>query len=171
VTPIPSAPPRNPRSRRYPVSVMMLAKSMYADGDSWTPTQIRDYLRTHVDGCEGISENTIRFWVVPGEADQHRRANLARYHARQAKAKAAANAAPPPPPVAEQILDTPRKRLRRLRALREAGLTYTAISKVFELDTGVYLDPNQLRQLLGRRNRRDLSHGWDRKLMGQVNGS
>jgi hypothetical protein len=164
VSAVPAAPPRPSHGRRYPMSTVTLARQMYGDGDSWTIWQIRNYLRDH-HGCEGLSENTVRHWVRPDEAEHYRRQNLARYHARMAQKRATV---PAPSPIAdvEPILDTPMRRLRRLRALRAAGLTYTGISKVFLLDTGVHLDHNQLRHLLGRRERRDLSHGWEHKLMG-----
>jgi hypothetical protein len=149
------------------MSIVTLARRMYGDGDAWTIWQIRNYLREH-HGCESLSENTVRWWVRPEEAEHYRKQNLARQHARRAARKAAAQ------PVADDVdsvLDTATRRLRRLRALRAAGVSFTAISKVFELDTGVHLDADQLRYLLGRRERHGLSPLWTRKLMGQVNGS
>jgi hypothetical protein len=149
------------------MTVVTLARTMYGDGDSWTIWQIRNYLREK-HGYTTLSENTVRWWVRPNEAEHYRQQNLARQRARAAKRKVTAAASAPD---SVPVLDTPTTRLRRLRALRGAGLTFTAISKVFELDTGVHLTPEQLRQLLSRRDRRGLTHGWDRKLMGHTTDS
>jgi hypothetical protein len=138
------------------MSVVNLARTMYAGG--WTIAQIRDYLRGQ--GHASLSENTVRWWVRPEEAEHYRKANLARYHAKRAPRKAA------PKPVEPPNLDGPVARLRRLRQLHDAGLPFTAVAIVYRMDTGVDLSAERIRYLLTRRAGKRLTPLWERKLMG-----
>lgn len=135
VTALPAAPPRDPRGRRHSMKTVQLARRMYADG-AWSIQQIRDYFDRK--GLR-ISENTIRYWVIPGLAEAQRRDNLARYHARRAALAAAT--APAEPPVPES--DTPV--LDRMLELREARLSFTAIAAVVGVDYGIRLTTEQAR--------------------------
>lgn len=128
---VPQAPPKDPRLRRHTTGTMQLARRMYGNGDSWTPTQIRTYF---ADRGTDVSLNTVRIWVIPGIAAEQRKQNTASYHRRQGA----------PPPSATPILD-------RMLELRSAGLTFTAIASVVRLDLGLPLDREQARYYVNAR--------------------
>lgn len=154
---IPPPPSRPNTSNRYPMTVVSLARRLYGDGDSWTPTQIKRYLAEHHD--LNVALVTVRCWVVPGFAEDQRRLNSESYHRRKTLTVGKGPRA--------TALDTPEKRLARLRVLREAGVSFTGIAKVFAIDTGVELDDEQVRYLLTQaRNPRSAS--MRKKLMGGV---
>jgi hypothetical protein len=135
----PGAPPIDPRQRRHSTKTMALARRMYGAGNSWTPTQIKNYLATN--GVR-VSLNTIRLWVIPGMADEHRHANKANAARRQARK----NQAPPPvgPAAPVGLLD-------RMLALRHAGLPFVSIAKVIDLDYGVVMSGEQVRYYIRTR--------------------
>jgi hypothetical protein len=121
------------------MTVVALARRMYGDGDAWSPKQIRDYLEAE-HGLEGLALMTVRRWVVPGQDETERRRNSESYHRRKTAG-----------PRAVPTLDTPAKRLARMRVLRAAGLSYGGIAAVMKVDTGVEMDREQIRHLLSRR--------------------
>src|ERR671917_2241098 len=116
--PIPAAPPRPPGHRaRYSTAVVKLARTMYGDGDSWTPTQIKRYLN---EQGHPVCLKTVRTWVVPGVAEDYQRHNNLYYQRRKRRAGAPAL--------------TP---LQRMRQLRDAGLTFSGIAVILRVDWGV----------------------------------
>lgn len=138
---VPQAPPPRPATtRRYPMTLVSLARKLYGDGDSWSPTQIKRYLAAEY-GVD-VALVTVRCWVVPGFADEQRRLNTESYHRR----KGSSNCKPKGP--APTALDTPEKRLARMRVLRNADVSFSAIAKVFAVDTGVELSAEDVRYLL-----------------------
>lgn len=133
---VPPAPGKDPRSRRYPANIMNLAQRMYANGEGWTPTQIRRYFRDH--GMTPVpSRTTIELWVKPEAAEEYRRQRSNRNRITDQS-------------VTEQPTDSPKTRIRRMRALREAGLTYTGIAAVMNLDYGISITSETARYLLGQ---------------------
>ena len=130
---VPDPPARDPRQRRHAASTVKLARTMYSDGEAWTPSQIRRYLRD-VRGID-VSLTTVKTWVVPGAAENQQRANLASYHRRR-------NGTTGPPGRKAGAL------LPRMRALREIGVAYSGIAKVIQLDHGVRLTEDQVRYYL-----------------------
>lgn len=74
-----SPPGQDNRQRRHSMKTVVLARDLYAEG--WTPTQIVRHL-----GEQGIPVAlfTVRTWVVPGVADEHRARNSASRLRRQA---------------------------------------------------------------------------------------
>ncbi len=124
------APPkRDPRVRRHTMETVRLARTMYADGEGWTPTEIARYLTDH---GTSVSVMTVRTWVVPGEAEQQREANRRSYHRRKATMRARSRT---------PVLD-------RMRELQKAGLTMPAIAKLLALDYGLALSDGQVRYYL-----------------------
>jgi hypothetical protein len=119
-------PPRGDnRQRRHSMSTVTLARRMYGDGTSWTPSQIKGYLAdTGID----VALHTVRLWVVPGMADEHRIKNRESYWRRR-RGKTASVA-----PVLDRMLE-----------LRSAGLPFASIAKVIQLDLGVPLNSEQAR--------------------------
>lgn len=114
-----------PWQRRHTMATVTLARTMYGDGEGWTPTEIMRYL--HEQGID-VSMQTVRRWVIPGE-DERRKAEAA---ARRARKRRNANG-----PL-----------LERMRELRGAGLTFTAVAKVIDLDYGVTITTEQCRYCL-----------------------
>ena len=128
----PGSPPQaDPRTRRHSTATMLLARTMYAGGDAWSPTQIRRYLIEQMGETRAPSVGTIRTWVVPGEREAQARVN-ARSHARRL--------------AREMPSDTPL--LDRMRQLREAGATQASIAAVIKVDEGVVLSAEQVRYYL-----------------------
>lgn len=125
-TALPAAPPRG-RQTRHSTQTMRLARQMYGDGGTWTPTQISRYLAGR--GIH-VHVNTIRLWVIPGLAEQQRAANRRSHRARQ-----------PGPESLTPMLD-------RMRELRGAGLGAQATAKVLTLDFGVPVNRDQVRYCL-----------------------
>lgn len=134
---LPVAPPRPPRQRRHSTTVMALARRMYGDGDSWTPTQIYRYMLEHLDGPVP-SVNTIRRWVIPAEADAQRAWTAASERRRRAAARATTPVQPD-----EEL--TERALLTRMVLLRRTGLSYSAIAKVVALYHDQALTEHQVR--------------------------
>lgn len=139
---VPPTPPRPAKQRRYPMSMVTLARRMYSDGDAWTPTQIRNYLRERYD--LDVSLTTIRCWVVPGEADAQRRRNIESYQRRK-DPRGGRRAA-------DRGWTTAADRVARLKVLRDAGLSFRSCAIVLEVDTGVQLTDEQVRYLLKHEN-------------------
>lgn len=129
-------PTKDPRQRRHSTATMALARRMYGDGDSWTPTQIVRYL-AEVKSID-VSLNTIRLWVIPGMADEHRARNIASHRRRRTTRK------PTPAPSSTPILD-------RMLKLRDARLPFTSIAKVLNLDYNLHLTPEQTRYYINTR--------------------
>lgn len=127
--PVAAPPPRNPRQRRYPMSLVTMARRMYGDGDSWTPTQIRDYLaRAH--GASGLTLGTVRRWVLPQEAAEQRAANRAAATRRRAS-----------PDLQQRSF----VRWAWLLRLRAEGLSFRGMVIVARVTWGVELDPEVVR--------------------------
>lgn len=114
--PLPQPPPRPRTSRRHTTATMRLARTMYGDGDSWSPTQIAAYL---ADRGILVHPNTVRLWVIPSLAEQHR--------VRRRK------------PASKTSV------LGRVCQLREAGLSYTAIAALLRLDLGLEVNADHVR--------------------------
>lgn len=128
----PGPPPPRPRSKvEHSLSTMLLAQTMYGDGESWTPTQIRRYLIEQM-GDAAPSLTTIRVWVIPGLADERRR--WKRNYERRA--------------AAGQVKRCTTPILNRMRQLAEAGVAFVDIAIVVRLDEGVALTPEQVRYYL-----------------------
>lgn len=151
-----AAPPRPATSNRYPMTLVSMARRMYGDGDSWTPTQIKRYLAKE-HGAD-VALVTVRCWVVPGFAEEQRRLNAESYHRRKKDG-------PKRKGPAYTSLDTPEKRLARLRVLRQAGVSFSGIAKVFAVDTGVELSDEEVRYVLTQATN-PRSAAMRRKLMG-----
>ena len=132
-------PPPAPRQNRYPVRMLHTAREMYADGDSWTPTQIQRYLAEHFDGPTP-HVNTIRCWVIPGEADAQRRSNSATQRTRILERQGA-------PRLSTGELG-PQQLTDRMLLLRRAGLSYSAIGIVVEMYHAITLTEDQIRTRL-----------------------
>lgn len=132
---IPPAPPKNPRGRRHTMKTVRLARQMYGDGTTWTPTQIKHYLAGR--GIQ-VALHTVRLWVIPGMAEDHREKNRESYHRRRSgrRAKPATSETP--------LLD-------RMLVLREAGLTLPAIAAVIRLDYGITMTTEQVRYYVNER--------------------
>jgi hypothetical protein len=113
------------------MTTVTLARRMYGDGDSWTPTQIARYL--NAQGIE-VHPNTVRYWVVPRFAERQRRANIESYRRRN------------------NVSDTPA--LDRARELRSIGLSLTAVSLMLRHEGVADVTVEQLRYSL--RTGRDL---------------
>lgn len=136
----PEAPPRNRRQTRHPVAMIVLARTMYGDGDSWTVTQIRDHLYRQFDG-QSPHLNTIRRWVVPSYADEQRRWNSESNRRRKHPNT--------PKPVDVNATDGP-GRWQRITRLREEGLSYAALSTVIRVDYGIETDHEWVRSIFRR---------------------
>jgi ABC-type transporter Mla MlaB component len=124
-------PPRERRKVQHSMATMKLAQTMYGDGESWTPTQIRRYLIEQM-GEDAPSLTTVRRWVVPGVAEEYRR--WKRNYARRV--------------AAGEVTRRTAPILHRMRQLREAGVTFVDISIVIRLDEGVALTQEQVRYYL-----------------------
>lgn len=123
-----------PWQRRHTMATVTLARTMYGDGEGWTPTEIMRYLREQ--GTD-VSMQTIRRWVIPGEDEKCKAEAAAR---RERKRR---NASGP--------------LLARMQQLHKAGLSFTAIAVLVDLDYGVKITSEQARYCV-RHNRdpRDL---------------
>lgn len=131
----PPAPPLPARSRRHTTATMRLARLMYDDGDSWTPTQIVRYL---AEQGVSVSLNTVRVWVIPGVADEQRAQNRRAYARRQARATG-------PSPDAGRA---PQPLLDRMRQLRAAGMPFASVATLIRVDWGIDLNAEQVRYYL-----------------------
>jgi hypothetical protein len=152
---VPPPPPRDRRQRRHTMATVRLARRLYGDGDSWTPTQIRRLL---ADQGIDVALVTVRCWVVPGFAEEHRHQNAEGYRRRnhrdatepaQPKAEAEAEACPAIDgeavgPMTETQAD------ERMLLLRDRGLTYSAISAVMALYHDYIVAEHQARYRLLR---------------------
>ena len=132
-----TAAAKRPTGRRHNTITMHRARTMYGDGDVWTPTQIANYLTAR---GTPVSVQTVREWVIPGLAETRRQ--------RQNASKAAARAGvarPKPTPL-----------LDRMRELRAAGVSLANIAAVLRVDEGVHLSGDNVRYALrsGREPRR-----------------
>ncbi len=124
-----TAAAKRPTGRRHNTATMSRARTMYGDGDMWTPTQIAGYLTARGNP---VSVQTVREWVIPGLAETRR----AQQNAKKA-ARRAARAAPEPTP-----------RLDRMRELRAAGLSMAGIAIVLRVDEGIHLSGDNVRYAL-----------------------
>lgn len=167
---IATPPQRNPRTRRYPVTLMGVARRMYGNGDSWTVGEIRNYLAEH-HGADGISENTVRGWVIPAFADEQRRLNrrtqARRKGSRDHRARMAREeilcwaalvrreltGALMAALAAQRFVDdlTDEQAEDRMLTLRDIGLSFTSISSVMKLYHGLDITPHQVRYRLQTR--------------------
>jgi hypothetical protein len=136
-TGVPAPPARDRRQSKHSPRTIALARQLYGDGDSWTPTQIVRYLERN--GVQPVPTlGTVRRWVVPGMADAHRELNLRSYHARRAKRHGNG-------PVQA---DDPAVRLARLRALRDAGMSYASLAILAAVDFDLQITDDQMRYVL-----------------------
>ncbi len=110
-TSTPVAPPRDHRHVRHSPRTIAMARRMYGDGTTWTPTQIRRYLARQ--GLPVPSESTLRRWLIPAEA-------AASQHAAK---------------MANRRRRAVRARIIELRF--EVGLSYSAIARLIRHDHGV----------------------------------
>lgn len=134
---VPEAPPQNPRMTRHSTRLMAIAREMYGDGNSWTPTQIRRWMEENIDGPTPHL-NTIRIWVVPGCAEEHRRQNMeAQRRKRSAASKDGAGAA-------SRRLSA-RELERQMLLLRREGLSFSAIATVVAVYHAEPLTEHQVR--------------------------
>jgi hypothetical protein len=113
-------------------ATLSLARIMYGDGESWTPTQIARYLAEQ--GIR-VHPQTVRRWVVPGVAEARRESQRLEARERRARARARGSRAE------FRVLD-------RMRQLRDAGMACAAIAIVIRLDEGVALTREQVRYYL-----------------------
>lgn len=109
--------------RQHTSSMMVLARSMYGDGDAWTPTQIAGYLTGQGTPVDRI---TVRRWVDPVFAEQRRREQRAAARRRRTRVRSG--------PL-----------LTRMRDLRSAGMPFASIAIVLRVDWGVDLTPDGVR--------------------------
>jgi hypothetical protein len=110
-------------ARRHTSSMMVLARSMYGDGDAWTPTQIAGYLTAQGTPMDRI---TVRRWVDPVFAEQRRREQRDAARRRRTRVRTG--------PL-----------LTRMRDLRCAGMPFSSIAIVLRVDWGVDLTPDAVR--------------------------
>jgi hypothetical protein len=113
-------------SARHTTGTMLLARTMYGDGDAWSPTEIVRYL---AEQGVIVDRVTVLRWVDPGFAERRRREQ------RDAAKRRRARVAP------TLVLD-------RMRELRSAGLSFSGIAVVVRLDWGVDLSGDQVRYYL-----------------------
>lgn len=125
---LPQPPARDCRSRKHSAKTIALARRMYGNGDSWTPTQIQSYFAER--GLH-VARSTIRAWVVEEDTMKRRERDRLRYRREQGGGMAPALS------VEDRIVQ-----------LREGGLSHAAISKVVALDFGVELSRTQVHHRL-----------------------
>jgi hypothetical protein len=113
---------------RHTSGTVALAKTMYGDGDAWTPTQIARYLAEQGTPASVV---TIRRWVDPDYAERRRIAQRAEARARRG---------------APVVSDTPM--LDRMRQLRAGGVFFSQIALVLRIDHGLKLTEGQVRYYL-----------------------
>lgn len=133
MTTIPQPPARSTKQTRYPLAMVSVARTMYGDGDTWTPTQIMRYLRSEYD-APTLCIETIREWVIPG-FDEYRRAQQ-----REAHRKRMGSRTKPTPELAAAS-----ERWARLVALRDEGMSYRSLSVVVKVDYGIAIDQEVIR--------------------------
>ncbi len=126
-TTAPAPPPRSPTARRHSTATMTLARTMYADGEGWTPNEIAAYLLQH---GTPVAANTVRRWVHPD-------------YARRSDAKRYAKRCPAPRP------DRDAEPMERALALRNTyGLPYPALAVILREYHGVHISAEALRHKL-----------------------
>lgn len=113
---------------RHTSGTVALAKTMYGNGDAWTPTEIARYLAEQGTPASVV---TIRRWVDPNFAERRRIAQRAAARARRGA------------PVVSQ---TPM--LDRMRELRAGGVFFSQIAVVLRIDHGLKMSEGQVRYYL-----------------------
>lgn len=109
-------------SRRHTTAVMRLARTMYADGDAFTITEIAGYLAANGDP---VSRATVKRWVDDEWAQERREQQRQSIKARRARGRT-------------PVLD-------RMRELRAGGLSFTSIAVVLRVDMGLELSTDAVR--------------------------
>jgi hypothetical protein len=121
------------RPRQHTSATVARARAMYAGGEGWSPTEIARYMAEH---GTLVSVEAIREWVIPGLAEHRRQRQNARTRQRRA------GVAPPVPRAQTPLLN-------RMRQLRDAGMFFSQIAVLLEVDHGVKLTEGQVRYYLG----------------------
>jgi hypothetical protein len=120
---------------------MAMARTLYAEGKGWTPTEI---VRLFAKEGLVVHVNTVREWVTPNQAEQRRQWQ------RQAHAASKTDVVDPQPCAQPRSDWTPEKEARLLQrglALRATTppVPYTAISVVFARYENAKIGPDALR--------------------------
>lgn len=142
---VPPAPERAPGHRTtYSSATVALARAMYGDGDSWTPTQIWRYLNQQ---GHPVCLKTVRRWVVPGCNEDHLRRNAAYYAQKEQRDRTDTVPTAEPMAVAEPTppATTP---YGRMRQLRDAKMSYRGIATILQLDFGLDVNVDRVRYCL-----------------------
>ncbi len=129
MTTTPAPPPRSPTARRHSTATMALARTMYADGEGWTPNEIAAYLLRR---GTPVAPNTVRRWVYPD-------------HAQRCDAKRNATRYPAAHPEVESDHD---RMLRVGLTLRARGMPYRGVAIALAVCEGIEVDPDALRLTL-----------------------
>lgn len=120
---------------RHTTGTVLAAKQLYEAG--WPPPSIARILQERgVDPAPHV--RTIRLWVVPGEAD--RRAARRRDSRQRLQAATAV--------VGQGRYQSARLRLERLRRLRDAGMSYSALAIIAHVDFALEVTDENVRYLL-----------------------
>lgn len=127
------APPR-PTGRRYPANVSEFARRLREDGRSYD-----EVIHALVRRGYRPSKSTVIYWCDPTFRERHNLKQKRRlYPSGKANNVRAADTAW-------------WAKLRRMRKLREAGLSFTAVAAVMNLDFDLELDTEAARAILSDR--------------------
>jgi hypothetical protein len=131
---------RDPRQRRYSMSLVTRTRKMYDNGRGLTPTEILRALIDDEDYCGPVPHlHTIRSWLIPSQADYQRAHNRASARRRRARGGQ--------PILSSGRLDRVALDARML-ALRREGLSYPMIARIVSLYHGADLTTHIVRHRL-----------------------